>query len=86
MASPIGKRVVEGAVSLERKKRMREEKPTDYTNCVVCQGPAVKQLLKIQEKTAPKLLVAMNCRQDETYERLYNDACNDTWVTDMSPK
>ena len=86
MASPIGKRVVEGDVSLERKKRIREEKPTDYTKCVVCQGPAVKQLLKIQEKTAPKLLVAMDCRQDETYERLYNDACNDTWVTDISPK
>ena len=87
MASHIGKRVVEGRSPWKgRRHCAKKSLLTTYTKCVVCQGPAVKQLFKIQEKTAPKLSVVMNCRQDDTYKRIYNDAGNDMWVTDMSPK
>ena len=65
--------MLDGAVSLKRPKRRCEDMLTDYTKCVICQEPAIKQLLNIQLTTAPKLIGAMTCRRDETYRRLHHD-------------
>ena len=70
MSSQAGIGAVEGALSLDRLKKLKEN-AVDYTKCIICQGSEKKGLLAVQTTNTPKLVTAMAARKDEVYGRLH---------------
>lgn len=63
-----------------------EDKSTDYTKCIICQGHSVKYLHFITPITKQKFIKAIDARQDEVFQRRLNDSASEKWLEDSAPK
>ena len=88
MTSQPMKHVGDTAMLLRHESRGKscEDKSTDYTKCIICQGHSVKYLHFITPITKQKFIKAIDARQDEVFQRLLNDSATEKWLEDSAPK
>ena len=84
----MGKRKASVTIEPDHVKK-RNGNPLDYTKCLICQEHDKQKLFNITDISKEKLVIALECRQDLVYDRIYGDICsNDSsdWLSEKSPK